>query len=62
MKVDPRMIEPFNAWWKSFNHCEPSQLAIAAFSAGFKAGMQRAVEEAQALIASSGSTVGDERA
>lgn len=50
VNVDRRAIEPFNVWWRSFNHCEPSPQAIAAFNAGFKAGLQRAVEEAHAII------------
>lgn len=50
MKIDPRAIEPFNAWWRTRNHCEPNVEAIDAFAAGFKAGMQRAVDEAVAII------------
>ena len=50
MKVDPRMIEPFNVWWRQSNHCEPSPEAIDAFAAGFKAGLQRGVDEAKAVI------------
>lgn len=50
MKVDKRVIEPFNAWWRQTNHCEPDLKAIEAFGAGFKAGMERAVAETTALI------------
>lgn len=50
MKVDPRMIEPFNKWWHETNHCEPSPEAVTAFAAGFKAGLQRGVDEAKAVI------------
>jgi hypothetical protein len=50
MNIDRRAVEPFNAWWRSFNHCEPSTIAVSAFNAGFKAGMQRAVDEACAII------------
>lgn len=50
MKVDPRAIEPFNEWWRSTNHCEPSPEAVTAFAAGFKAGLQRGVDEAKAIL------------
>ena len=50
MNIDRRAVEPFNTWWRSFNHCEPSQIAVSAFNSGFKAGMQRAVDEACAII------------
>jgi len=50
MKVDPRVVEPFNKWWRERNHCEPSPQAVEAFAAGFKAGMQRAVDDACAII------------
>lgn len=50
MKVDPRAIEPFNKWWRASNHCEPSPEMVAAFAAGFKAGLQRGVDEAMAVL------------
>lgn len=50
MKVDPRIIEPFNAWWRTAHHCEAGPKAIEAFAAGFKAGMQRAVDETRTLL------------
>lgn len=50
MKVDPRVIEPFNEWWRSTNHCEPSPEAVTAFAAGFKAGLQRGVDEMKSLL------------
>jgi hypothetical protein len=49
MKVDPRIIEPFNEWWRSRNHCEPDLKAIEAFEAGFKAGIKRIVDEVRAV-------------
>jgi hypothetical protein len=50
MKVDKRVIEPFNAWWRSRNHCEPSLPSIEAFAAGFQAGLLRGVCEAKAVL------------
>lgn len=52
MKVDPRAIDPFNEWWRKSNHCEPSLQAVEAFAAGFKAGLQRGVNEAMAVLQS----------
>lgn len=40
MNVDKRVIEPFNAWWRTKNHCAPSIAAIEAFEAGFKAALE----------------------
>jgi len=50
MKIDPRAIEPFNEWWRKSNHCEPSQKAVEAFAAGFKAGLKCGVEGAMAVV------------
>lgn len=56
MKVDPRMIEPFNAWWRTGHHCEAGPKAIEAFAAGFKAGMEQAVAEAKSLLSGASSS------
>jgi hypothetical protein len=40
VKVDKRIIEPFNVWWRKSNHCEPDPKAIGAFEAGFKAALE----------------------
>lgn len=53
MKVDPRMVQPFNEWWRKSNHCEPSQQAVEAFAAGFKAGLKCGVDGAMAVLNSS---------
>jgi hypothetical protein len=37
--VDKRIIDPFNAWWRIRNHCEPNLLAITAFEAGYMAAL-----------------------
>jgi hypothetical protein len=50
MKVDARAVEPFNTWWRSKNHCEPSPIAVEAFAAGFKAGLERGVKESMDII------------
>jgi hypothetical protein len=60
MKVDKRVVEPFNAWWRERNHCEPSLPAIEAFAAGFQAGLLRGVLEAKAIL--EGSPPSDETA
>ena len=53
MKVDKRVIEHFNNWWRQSNHCEPSHLKIIeAFEAGFLA----ALEEVRKATPASGGT------
>jgi uncharacterized protein len=42
MKVDKRVIEHFNTWWRQRNHCEPTHLQIIeAFEAGFLAALEQ---------------------
>lgn len=50
MKVDKRIVEPFNAWWRKTNHCEPDLKAIEAFDAGFKAGLQYGIDKATEVL------------
>jgi hypothetical protein len=47
MNVDKRVIEPFNAWWRQTNHCEPDLKAIKAFEAGFKAALDEVRKASQ---------------
>jgi hypothetical protein len=47
------MIEPFNAWWRKTNHCEPDPKSVEAFSEGFKAGMERGIKEVREIISAS---------
>ena len=52
-RIDPRAVEPFNAWWRRFARqaSPPSNPElVAAFGAGFKAGMEYAVAKACAII------------
>jgi hypothetical protein len=51
MQVDKRVIDPFNKWWRGqAQHCEAEPRMVAAFAAGFKAGMERAVAEMAEII------------
>jgi hypothetical protein len=53
VRVDARIVEPFNKWWRAFGRqASPpgNPTIIAAFEAGWKAGLQYGVDKATEVL------------